>query len=192
MTMQQPTGFTTKPGRMAITAEIRARWGWFLALGVLALVAGLAALAITEFATLVSVVTVGAFIAVVGLVEIVLGFRARSWGQTLYWELSGLFYVAAGIFAWAEPVQASLVLTLLLGAGLLATGVVRAVTGFRHHDRMRGPLILSGAVTALLGLLIVSGWPGNSLSVIGLLLGIELVFTGVTWIFFALRLRSHV
>ena len=46
-------------------------------------------------------------------------------------------------------------------------------------------------VTALLGLLIVSGWPGNSLSVIGLLLGIELVFTGVTWIFFALRLRSH-
>ena len=87
--------------------------------------------------------------------------------------------------------QASVVLTLLLGAGLLATGIVRAVAGFRHHDKMRGPLILSGVVTGLLGLFIVSGWPANGLFVIGLLLGIELVFTGINWIFFALRLRSH-
>ena len=82
-------------------------------------------------------------------------------------------------------------LTLLLGAGLLATGIVRGVAGFRHHDRMRGPLILSGLVTAILGAVIVTGWPSNSLFVIGLLLGIELVFTGVNWVFFALRLRSH-
>jgi len=64
--------------------------------------------------------------------------------------------------------------------------------GFRlHGSRLRGPLILSGIVTALLGLIIVTGWPGNSLFVIGLLLGIELVFSGVNWIFFGLRLRSH-
>ena len=130
-------------------------------------------------------------VAIVGIVEIVLGFRARGWGQAIYWEISGIFYVAAGIFAWAEPVQASVVLTLLLGAGLLATGVVRTVSGFRHHDRLRGPLILSGIVTGLLGLIILSGWPSNSLFVIGLLLGIELVFTGFNWIFFSLRLRSH-
>ena len=191
MTMQPPTGFGAKLRGLPPTEQLRANWGWFLGLGVVTVVAGLAALAITEFATLVSVVTIGVLVAIVGLVEIVLGFRARGWGQALYWEISGLFYIAAGIFAWAEPVQASVVLTLLLGAGLLATGIVRAVAGFRHHDRMRGPLILSGVVTGLLGLIIVSGWPGNSLSVIGLLLGIELVFTGVNWVFFALRLRSH-
>ncbi len=192
MTMQQPTGFGARPGRLTPTAALKSNWGWFLALGLLTLVAGLAALAITEFATLVSVVTVGVLVAIVGVMEIILGFRARGWGPALYWELSGLFYVAAGVFAWAEPVQASVVLTLLIGAGLLATGIVRTVSGFRHHDRMRAPLILSGVVTALLGLVIVSGWPANSLFVIGLLLGIELVITGTTWIFFALRLRSHV
>ncbi|RYB06045.1 HdeD family acid-resistance protein [Lichenibacterium ramalinae] len=191
MTMQPPTGFGAKLRGLPPTEQLRANWAWFLGLGIVAVVAGLVALAITEFATLVSVVTIGVLVAVVGLVEIVLGFRARGWGQALYWEISGLFYVAAGIFAWAEPVQASVVLTLLLGAGLLATGIVRAVAGFRHHDKMRGPLILSGVVTGLLGLLIVSGWPANGLFVIGLLLGIELVFTGINWIFFALRLRSH-
>ena len=191
MTMQPPTGFGAKLRGLPPTEQLRANWAWFLGLGIVAVVAGLVALAITEFATLVSVVTIGVLVAVVGLVEIVLGFRARGWGQALYWEISGLFYVAAGIFAWSEPVQASVVLTLLLGAGLLATGIVRAVAGFRHHDKMRGPLILSGVVTGLLGLFIVSGWPANGLFVIGLLLGIELVFTGINWIFFALRLRSH-
>ena len=191
MTMQPPTGLGAKLGRLPPTEQLRANWGWFLTFGTVAVLAGLAALAITEFATLVSVVTVGVLVAIVGLIEIVLGFRARGWGQAIYWEISGLFYVAAGIFAWAEPVQASVVLTLLLGAGLLATGVVRTVAGLRHHDKMRGPLILSGAVTVLLGIVIVTGWPANSLFVLGMLLGIELVFSGVTWIFFALRLRAH-
>ena len=191
MTMQQPGGFALWRRERPPTDQLRANWGWFLALGVLALAAGLAALAIEGFATLVSVVTIGVLVGIVGIVEIVLGFRARGWGQALYWEISGLFYIAVGVFAWAEPVQASVVITLLLGAGLLAAGGVRLVSGFGHHDRMRGPLILSGLVTGLLGLVIVTGWPSNSLFVIGLLLGIELIFTGVNWIVFAMRLRSH-
>lgn len=191
MTMQQPRGFSLGGGRMPPPEQLRANWGWFLALGILALVAGFAALAIEGFATLVSVVTIGVLVGIVGVVEIVMGFRARGWGQALYWEISGLFYVAVGVFAWAEPVQASVVITLLLGAGLLAAGAVRLISGFQHHDRMRGPLILSGLVTGLLGLVIVVGWPANGLFVIGLLLGIELIFTGVNWIAFAFRLRSH-
>ena len=191
MTMQQPRWLSPRGGRLPPTDQLRANWGWFLAIGVLALAAGVAALAIEGLATLVSVVTIGVMVGIVGIVEIVLGFRARGWGQALYWEVSGLFYLAVGVFAWAEPVQASVVLTLLLGAGLLAAGVVRLVSGFGHHDRMRGPLILSGLVTGLFGLVIVVGWPANGLLVIGLLLGIELVVTGVNWIVFALRLRSH-
>ena len=83
MTMQQPGGFTMKPGRLPPTEQLQANWGWFLALGVLAVVAGCAALAIEGFATLVSVVTIGVLVGIVGLVEIVLGFRARGWGQAL-------------------------------------------------------------------------------------------------------------
>ena len=192
MTMQPQSGFSLGPGHLPPPEKLRAKWGWFMGLGIAAVAAGLIALAITEFATIASVLTIGIFVVLVGVTEIVLGFRARGWGRAIYWELSGLLYVVAGMFAWAEPAEASLVITLLLGAGLLATGVVRAAMGFRlHGSRLRGPLILSGIVTALLGLIVVTGWPGNSLFVIGLLLGIELVFSGVNWIFFGLRLRSH-
>ena len=191
MTMQPPPGSTFAARRGLPTEELRAKWPWFVVLGIVAMLAGFAALVVTATATIASVLTIGIFMAIVGFTEVALGFRARGWGQALYWEASGVIYVAAGIFAWLEPVQASAVLTLLLGAGLLATGVVRAVTGFRlHHSSMRGPLILSGAVTAILGLVIVSGWPGNSLFIIGMLLGIELLFSGANWVFFGFRLRS--
>ncbi len=193
MTLQPPSGFTLSPKRNLPTQELRAKWPWFVVLGVVAMLAGFAAVVMTATATVASVLTIGILVAIVGLTEIALGFRARSWGQALFWEVSGIVYVAAGVFAWLEPVQASAILTLLIGAGLLATGVVRAVAGFRlHHSRMRGPLILSGAVTAILGLVIVSGWPGNSLFIIGMLLGIELLFSGANWVFFGLRLRSAV
>ena len=133
MSMQQLPGSTFGPGRMPPNEQLRAKWGWFMALGLAAVAAGLAALVITEFATIASVLTIGILVVLVGITEIMLGFRARGWGQVLFWELSGLFYVAAGVFAWAEPAQASLVITLLRGAGLLATGAVRAIMGFRLH-----------------------------------------------------------
>ena len=43
----------------------------------------------------------------------------------------------------------------------------------------------------LVGLLIMIGWPANSLIIFGAILGIDLVFTGTMWIGFGLRLRTH-
>ena len=170
---------------------LRPKWGFFVALGLLSAVLGILALGLTVTATIVSVVTIGIFMILAGVTEIAIGFRARNWGRVLYWELAGFLYVLAGAFAIAEPAPASLVITLFLGAGLLATGLVRLFLGWRTHDAAtRSPLILAGAVTALLGLIIVAGWPGNSFFVLGTLLGIEILFTGLSWIVFGLRLRS--
>ena len=46
-------------------------------------------------------------------------------------------------------------------------------------------------MTALVGLLVILGWPTNSYVILGTLLGIDLLFTGVTWVGFGLRLRNH-
>ena len=191
MTFQQ-TPHSSADSRLGNYVEtMRPRWAWFVALGVVAAILGLIALVLTVTATIVSVVTIGMFMILTGATEIAIGFRARSWGRVLYCELAGILYVLAGAFAIAEPLPATLVITLLLGAGLLATGLVRVFFGWQMHDpATRGPLILAGAVTALLGLVIVLGWPGNSSFVLGTLLGIDLLFSGMSWIFFGVRLRS--
>ena len=191
MTLGPGSSFSTGPNNGSFLHGLRAQWGWFVVLGALAAVSGLLALILTATATIVSVVVIGMLMIVIGAVEIVLGFRARNWGRRLSWEVAGVLYVVAGVLAVMDPVPASSIITLLIGAGLLATGAVRLVIGFRMRDTpSRGSLLLAGGVTALLGLVIVAGWPGNSLLVLGTLLGIDLVLTGMGWIVFGLRLRA--
>jgi uncharacterized membrane protein HdeD (DUF308 family) len=80
----------------------------------------------------------------------------------------------------------------MLGAGLIAAGIVRIVLGFQlPHDHPRALVFLAGAVTALLGLIIVGHWPADSVLVLGTLLGIDLLFHGAGWVSFGLGLRAR-
>lgn len=173
----------------AAIERLRARRGLIIGFGALAALLGLVALVLVETATIASVLVIGIFMAAAGVLEIVVGLRTRTWGRMLLWEAAGLLYLVAGLFAVALPQLASLVLTLMLGAGLLATGIVRVIVGVRMAgSRTRGGLVAAGLVTALLGLLIVIGWPGNSVLVLGTILGIDLLVYGLTWIAFGIRL----
>ena len=115
---------------------------------------------------------------------------ARSWGRFAAFELAGLVYLVAGFFAVFSPLEASVVLTLLLGAGLIATSVSRLYLAAQMHGSpSRNALFLAAGATGLLGLLIVLGWPNNSLFILGTLLGVDLLFQGLAWTALGLRVR---
>ena len=59
------------------------------------------------------------------------------------------------------------------------------------HSHAKTLVIVGGVVTAIVGLLIIFGWPNNSYVILGTLLGIDLLFTGVMWVGFGLRLKNH-
>ena len=171
--------------------RLRHRWGWFMALGALAILLGLTALAMDIHATITTVYIIAVFMIIAGGSEIVLGLNSQGWGRFFLYILAGLFYIVAGAFALAQPLHAAVVLTLLLGTAMLAAGVMRIVIGLHMHSHARTMVILGGAVTAGVGLLIVAGWPTNSVVILGVLLGVDLLFTGAMWLGFGLRLRSH-
>ena len=78
-------------------------------------------------------------------------------------------------------------LTLLLAISLVASGVLRAWVGLQHRpEKGWGWLVAAGVITALAGLVIASGWPVNSIWVLGMFLAIDLIFQG--WSFIALGL----
>ena len=180
-------------GRAPIGADpkqLHDHWKGLVTFGVVSALLGLVALGLTVSATLASVLMIGVFMIVAGVVELAIGFRMRSWRRFLVWEVAGIVYVLAGGFAVLQPEVASVVITLLLGAGLVATGLLRIVFGFQvGASPSRSMLFLSGTVTALLGLVIVLGWPANSAFILGTLLGIDLLFNGVAWTMFGLRAR---
>lgn len=188
--------YSTDPsGRHALGGAIHrlsVQWKYFVGLGLLATLLGAAALTLVVASTIVSVVTLGVFIVLSGIVEVVIGTRSRSWGRFFLWILAGLLYIAAGASVIAQPLFAASVFTLLLGAGLVATGLIRVWLGLElPPGQPSGMVLFSGAITTALGVLILIGWPGNSLYVLGLMLGLDLIFYGWGWIGFGLFLRRH-
>jgi uncharacterized membrane protein HdeD (DUF308 family) len=116
----------------------------------------------------------------------------RTWSRFLLWVAAGLLYLVAGAIAIAQPLFAAVVFTLVLGAGLLATGIVRLWLAWHMPaGQPKGLVVFSGVVTTLLGMVVTLGWPGDSLFILGMLLGIDLIFYGAGWIGFGLLLRTH-
>ena len=171
--------------------RLRHRWGWIVALGAILDVAGIVALGSVVLATYAAVTVVGVMMIVGGAAELGLGFRARDWTHFFLWVLGGIFYIAGGVFLLISPLAASVVLTLLLGAGLVAAGLLRLFLAFQlPSSQSRMVVILGAAVTLLLGIVIVVGWPTNSFYVLGMLLAINLMFTGIGWMMFGFWLRN--
>jgi uncharacterized membrane protein HdeD (DUF308 family) len=91
-----------------------------------------------------------------------------------------------------NPILASVVLTLLLGAGLIAAGIVRLyLTTQLPAGQPRALVFLAAVVTILLGLIIVNRWPVDSVYVLGTLLGVDLLFHGVGWVSFGMGLQPR-
>jgi uncharacterized membrane protein HdeD (DUF308 family) len=173
-------------------APLRAKCGWIVALGVVYLIAGFIALGSVAMATVASVYFVGIMMILAGVVEIVNAFQVKSWGKFILWLLLGILYVVAGFAAFQNPLLAAAVLTLVLGFALIVSGIMRIILAFGMKEGMPWMwIVLSGVITVLLGGIILAHWPVSSVYVLGLFLGIDLIFAGVGWIALGLGLRRR-
>ncbi|WP_245286418.1 HdeD family acid-resistance protein [Bradyrhizobium sp. ARR65] len=174
------------------TTPLRAGSRWIIALGIVYVVAGFFALGSMMLATVASVFVVGVMMIIAGIAEVFNAFQIKTWGKFLLWALLGVLYIIAGFIAFENPIFAAVVLTLLLGASLVASGVVRLYLAFNMKREAPWVLVaLSGVITLLLGLLILARWPVNSVYILGLFLGIDLIVAGISWIGLGFGLRSH-
>jgi uncharacterized membrane protein HdeD (DUF308 family) len=172
--------------------RLQGKWASITAFGVLLVVLGAAALVFSLVATIATVTLNGVLFLIAGGAEIGIGMHSRAWSQFFFWVIGGLLYVAAGVLCIVNPLLASVVLTLLLGVGLIAAGIVRAYLASQlPAGEPRVLIFLAAAVTILLGLIIVTHWPLDSVYVLGTLLGVDLLFHGVGWVSFGMGLHSR-
>jgi uncharacterized membrane protein HdeD (DUF308 family) len=188
--MTNTSGTVADPQARSDTAPLRAKSGWIIALGVVYLIAGFIALGSVAMATFASVLVVGVMMIIAGVAEVFSAFQIKSWGKFLLWALLGVLYIFAGFVTFENPLLAAVLLTLILGASLVASGIMRIFLGFSMKRETPWIwVVLSGVITLLLGLLILARWPVSSLYILGLFLGIDLVMAGVGWIGLGFGLR---
>jgi uncharacterized membrane protein HdeD (DUF308 family) len=178
-------------GPSAGIAPLKGKWGWIVALGVVYLVAGVIALGSVVMATIASVYVVGIMMLLAGAFEVIHSFQIKSWGRFIFWLLLGVLYIIAGFVAFDNPLLTAVWLTLILGAALVASGIMRVFLGFN----MKGGtpwvwVVVSGLITLLLGIIILIHWPVSSLWTLGIFLGVDLVIAGVSWIALGMGLRQ--
>jgi len=172
--------------------RLRAKWASIAAFGVLLVVLGFAALFFSLIATIATVTLNGVLFLIGGAAEIAIGMHSRSWSRFFLWVIGGALYLAAGVICIVNPVLASVVLTLMLGAGLIAAGLVRVYLATElPAGQPRLLVFVAASVTILLGLIIVNRWPLDSVYVLGTLLGVDLLCHGVGWVSFGMGLHGR-
>ena len=171
-------------------AALRKEWWWFLLLGLLLIVSGSIAISYAFLAS-VAVITLFGFLLVLGgIAQVVAAFWIGRWSGFAISLLAGILYIVVGGLTVARPVEGLEALTLLIGAFLLVGGIFRSVAAMTLRLHHWGWLLLNGLITVLLGLMILADWPESSLWVIGLFVGIDILFNGWAWVMLSLGLRS--
>jgi len=165
-------------------------WWWFLVLGAAMSVLGMIAIGSSFAATMFTIVFFGLLLLVAGVSQIVTSFWAGKWSGFMLYMFVGILYVVVGFFLLDAPAEGAVAMTFVLAAMLIASGAIRLIAALSERFTGWGWALLSGAVSIILGLMIYKGWPTTGLFVIGLFVGIELLFAGLGWVMFSLGLRQ--
>jgi uncharacterized membrane protein HdeD (DUF308 family) len=186
------TGADLRAIRRVLRHELEAiqgQWGWLLALGIILVVVGTIAIGMPLLTSLATALTIGALLLVGGVTQLVGAFWTRDWSGFFLMLLMGVLYVVVGLLFLRSPGEALLALTLLLACSLMVSGVLRIVGSLMYRFPHWGWIFFGGILNLILGILIWQQWP-LSLLVIGLFVGIDMIWSGWTWIMLALRLKN--
>ncbi len=170
--------------------QIADHWGWFLALGIFLVLAGAAAILFPLLSTIATKIMLGWIFLISGILLLIHAVSIKQWGGFLMGLLLGVLYVVAGGWLAFFPFTGIITLTLLLAAMFLVEGVLEAVMAFRvkPHEGW-GWMLSSGIVAIAVGLMIAYQLPSSAAWAIGLLAGINLLSTGISFIVLALAGR---
>ncbi|MGJ4939481.1 HdeD family acid-resistance protein [Bradyrhizobium sp. HKCCYLS1011] len=191
--MTLPQGSEADRLRSEVGAAVRAHWVAFLIEGILLVILGLAAMILPPLASLAVTIFLGWMFLISGVAGLALTFWARAM-PGFWWSLiSAVLAIVAGIILLAAPVQGTLTLTIVIGAYFLAEGVASIMYALEHRREMSerwGWMLAAGVVDIVIAGIIITGLPGSALWAIGLLVGINLLFGGISLIAMAIAARS--
>jgi uncharacterized membrane protein HdeD (DUF308 family) len=160
-------------------------------LAILLIAFGMLAIALPAFVS-VGVVRVLAWLLLFdGVAQLVYAFRSTGVGHIIWKIVVAVLYLVAAFYLLTHPLLAVAGLTLALGIFFCVEGLTD-VFAYLFGPKTGGSrwLLFHGAITLLLGLIIWRRWPYSSFWVVGTLVGISMVVTGVTRLMMAASERS--
>jgi uncharacterized membrane protein HdeD (DUF308 family) len=175
---------------MNASKEMNREVRWSIVVSVLMILVGFLAVVIPEISGIAITFLVAWLMIVMGTAHLVYAWHRRHRGGIWWGLLLGILYIGTGIFILLDPAAGLATLTLLLGAYLLVESALEFFLAFflRPHKGW-GWLLFNAVVTLFLALMIWLTWPRSALWVIGTMVGISMIFSGISRLM--LSLAAH-
>ena len=144
---------------------------------------GAAAIVFPMISTMVATLLVGWVLLLAGIFQVTGSFWNSRDRAILRRASFGLLCIAAGIFLLFSPLAGAVALTLLAGGIFIVQGAVEISFAFemRPHDGW-SVMLLSGIISVAMAALIMAGWPAISVILLGILLGVNFLSSGLGYI----------
>jgi uncharacterized membrane protein HdeD (DUF308 family) len=179
-TAPSATPFTGRAATTDPAEEVRRTRRWLVIAGVLSLLAGLVAVVLPNIASVATAILIGWLLVFAGAMYVVDAFSTRDRTRMALRLVLAVLCLIAGVYLLVAPLDGTFTLTVVLAMWFVAIGVARIVIGIADRDApARGLTVLSGVLALLLGLLIALELPESAAWAIGLVVGVDLIFTGV-------------
>jgi uncharacterized membrane protein HdeD (DUF308 family) len=169
--------------------HLKSNWWWFLLLGILLVFCGTLAVVFPILTNVAVMVVLAITLMATGIATIVASFWAGKWSGLLLQLLVGILYLVVGFQIADTPVKAGVVMAIFLAGFFIVVGAFRVVAALATRFPHWGWAMLNGIVTFLFGVAIYRYFPQCALWVVGLLVGVEMLFNGWTWIMLSLSIR---
>jgi len=180
-----------KHDQLEATTNIPLGRGWMVTIGVISIVLGIAALFFPWWTTLGIELVFGIFLLIVGVLELVRLFFDRSAGGIGLSVIFGILAIVAGGLLLAYPLQGMFTLTLVLAVFFLLGGAFKTAAAWLLRPAPGwGWMVTSGVISIVLGVIVLVALPESAFWLLGVLLGIDLIFFGAAQIAFATSFRD--
>jgi uncharacterized membrane protein HdeD (DUF308 family) len=177
----------------AMARALREHWTLFLVDGIVLLILGILAVVVPPLATLAVTVFLGWLFVISGLFGLVTTFGARH-APGFWWSLlSSVLALAVGILMIVLPASGAISLTLVLMAFFILDGIASIMYALDHRQQLTGRwgwLLAVGVCDLAIAALIIAGFPATAAWALGLLVGINMIFSGTALIMIALYART--
>lgn len=165
-------------------------WYLWFGLGVLSIVGGILAMFNPFAASVTAEQLVAWFFLVGGILQIIAVFQVAGAGAKLWAAFLAIVYIWMGITLLANPLSGLLTLTFVAAILFMASGIAKIFYAFSMKE-YKWLMILSGAVSIVLAIMIFTNYPGSAVVSLGILLAVELLTTGVGLCTFALAMKNN-
>jgi uncharacterized membrane protein HdeD (DUF308 family) len=158
--------------------------------GIIAMALGVVAIVVPAVASVTIALFIGWILVIAGGYEAVDAFAVRHQGRIATRLLLAVLTLAAGVYLLVAPLSGVFTLTVILVIWFVATGMARLIIGIAERGVPGwGMTVASGVLKLVLGILIADNLPSSADWAIGLIVGVDLLFSGTLLVSVARRLR---